>query len=114
MVAGLDGLRERIGETSEASIRELATLNASHFAAYADIAGLVGDAASDPWCRNGAPPTKRSLAASPAAPRKAAVAQLGGVGFPPSRAAAHVSKGSLRTALLPSWEGACRFQGVAG
>mmetsp|Transcript_77683 Transcript_77683/g.217757 ORF Transcript_77683/g.217757 Transcript_77683/m.217757 type:complete len:375 (+) Transcript_77683:72-1196(+) len=72
MVAGLDGLRERIGETSEASIRELATLNASHFAAYADIAGLVGDAASDPWCRNGAPPTKRSLAASPAAPRKAA------------------------------------------
>mmetsp|Transcript_52526 Transcript_52526/g.151386 ORF Transcript_52526/g.151386 Transcript_52526/m.151386 type:complete len:366 (-) Transcript_52526:239-1336(-) len=80
---GLDGLRERISETAEEHVREMAAVNASHFAAYADIVGIVGDAATDPWCRMGAPPSKRSLAASPVAPRKAAAVGDTGPTFQP-------------------------------
>lgn len=47
----LDGLRERITETSQAQLGEFAKLNALHFAKYMDLPGLLSSAAMDPWNR---------------------------------------------------------------
>jgi len=47
----LDGLRERIKDTGDDALEELAEANATHFAQHVDIAGIFADAAADPWCR---------------------------------------------------------------
>lgn len=49
--ADLEGLREKVSETSTEQLSEFAELNAAHFAAYTDIAGIFAAAAADPWCR---------------------------------------------------------------
>jgi len=69
----LKGLRERISETAAEQISRLAALNATHFAAHVDLAGIVRDAHLDPWNRHlpGVPPQKRPRLSPPQAVLKA-------------------------------------------
>lgn len=77
----LDGLRERIAQTDRSKVRELARLNASHFAAHVDLPGLLRDAALDVWCRGGAPPAKKPrLGEAPPPAATAAVGAAAGAG----------------------------------
>lgn len=55
-VAQLDGLREKISETDEEALENMAKMNAEHFGKHVDIDGIFADAAADPWCRTGAAP----------------------------------------------------------
>lgn len=47
----LDGLRERIKESRQDVLEELAELNARHFQRYVSVASIISDAAADAWCR---------------------------------------------------------------